>query len=155
MYENKPTVKFEWMYKHKYGLKLNEFYVEWAMLFEKENQLDEAIKKIEIGLSHLKNDHKLDDYYYKLKSKKLVNESTFHPVEVLSQFDTQPTQCESNKKKFVFNAHLVYPNAAEEFSFEEIRSPVYHKAYNVYKLKLEIDTLKYINEINELKKKYI
>ncbi len=150
-------VKFDWMYKHRYGLKLNEFYLEWAMLFEKDNQLDEAIRTIELGLTYLKNDCKLNEYFYKLKSKKLVNESHFSYAtdapEAIMQQQQQQQSVQMEKKKFSFNYHLVYPDQNEEFSFEEIRSAVYYKAHDLLKPALERETKKYIDEINELKMK--
>lgn len=150
-------VKFDWMYKHRYGLKLNEFYLEWAMLLEKHNQLDEAIRTIELGLTHLKNDCKLDEYYYKLKSKKLINESHFssgsYAQQPLVQQQQQQQSFQMEKKKFAFNYHLIYPDQDEEFSFEEVRSAVYYRAYELLKPQLERETQKYIDEINELKTK--
>ena len=114
------------MFNHRYGLKQSEFYLEWAMLYEKDGQLDEAIKTIEIALkrSDLDCNLKLDNYYQQLTGTPIQKDQIEPP------------------RKFAFNYNIIYPNKldGEEFFFEECKAQIYYKAYDLYKPKLKIET---------------
>jgi hypothetical protein len=121
------------MLKHKYGLKMPDFYIEWSLVYEKKKDLKEAINVLELGLKQecLKSNYKLNVHLNRLKS-----EQTEQPPKVLIQ-------------KFAFDYNLIYPDKTtnEEYSFEERRAQVLLSAYAKY----EIKEKQYINEINELK----
>lgn len=119
------------MFKHKYGLKQADFFIEWAMLFEKKGDLEDAIQTIELGLkqSSLSTNPKLNNYYRSLKP------------ETAAQLEP----AKNEDKKFAFNFKMLYPSGpnGDEFSFEESKAQVYYKTCQ-----------KYIEQINELQQKY-
>lgn len=128
------------MYKHKYGIKYAEFYVEWAMLYEKKNQIEDALRICEYGFKAVSNQEKLNQLYKRLKPSNMANvaEAT---------------------EKFGFDCKRLYPkypNFGEEVSFEELRANTYYKLNEQIeqrvKLKIEEETRAYINQIEELKK---
>ena len=147
-FESKPEIKFEWMYKRNYGVKIAGFFIEWATLLDNAGQLDEAIKTAELGLSQasLRQNIILKEFH-----KELLFKKSPHLVKNL-----QENNQESDRvlvKKFAFKDQYVYPSSGGEFSFEELKAQVYYRVQEAIQPSFEKEKSKYLELIDDLKTK--
>lgn len=140
-----------WMYEHKYCVKLAQFYIEWSKILEPKDKQ----KSAQVLSNALKLDLEpeqaclLSSYWNSVSSR-------FDVVIEESNPSNESDDLSANKGlilKFAFSYSMLKPDKKkdEEFSFEEIRA---RKCYEIYNEKKKTEQF-YLSQIDELKQKLL